>query len=55
MKVQERSYKERLMGFANQLEGVSSRKSKAKEKLYEVGLQIKSTINSISDIVRATK
>lgn len=40
------------MDFARQLEGVSKRKSKAKEKLYEIGLQVKATVNGLSDLMR---
>jgi len=34
MKEQEQRYKEKLMKFAKELEGVSKRKSKNKERLY---------------------
>jgi hypothetical protein len=38
--------------FANQLEGVSLRKSKNKEKLYQAGLMIKSVLNNLIDMIR---
>jgi hypothetical protein len=40
------------MRFARELEGVSIRKSKNKEKLYQAGLQIKSVLNNLIDLIR---
>jgi len=52
LKEQESQYKDKLMRFARELEGVSIRKSKNKEKLYQAGLQIKSVLNNLIDLIR---
>lgn len=48
----DRQYKDKLMRFAKELEGVSIRKSKNKERLYQAGLQIKSVLNNLIDLIR---
>jgi len=52
IKQQEVSYTAKLSGFAEQLEGMAKRKSKAREMLYETGLQIKATVSSMNDLLR---
>lgn len=53
MKDHERSYKAKLLTFAKELEGVSIRKSKSKETLYEAGISMKSTLNTLHDLIRS--
>jgi hypothetical protein len=53
MKDHERSYKAKLLTFAKELEGVSIRKSKSKETLYEAGISLKSTLNTLHDLIRS--
>jgi hypothetical protein len=52
VKQQELAYTEKLSGFAVQLEEMAKRKSKAKERLYETGLQVKATVEAMTDLLR---
>lgn len=51
MKQQDHSYQSKLFQFAQELEGVSQRKSQAKELLYDSSLKLKTTLEALNDIM----
>lgn len=55
MQANDYKYQQRLLQFAQELEGAGKRKSKAKEKLYQAGQQVKTTLHAINDLHRAQK
>lgn len=54
LKGRDQKYKDKLLVINKELEHIGKKKSKSKEKVYQLGMQIKASVQNLAQIARSS-